>query len=244
MRITETNLRNLIRQTLLEAAGSVGPMPGTPGKKVKEKSTLTALQRLIGADESGMYDDKTETAWDDFVDKHTSGINLIGATPDMIKTNWASAAPKIKSMKGKTVSFTPDIKGMYQFALALSPKEEQEPQAQASASFAPLSTTAAQRLYRSSLNDLDVWPEGSTLDDADKWYYTIDEEPGEWITTGEMVTKQDELRDAIEANSVVRIAGLTDDEYDAMLGTDKALYPITIPDVETLDAIYALTTRS
>ena len=118
MRITASVLRGFIRETLLrEAQGLAGPLPGDPGKVVKNTSVLNQLQKIIGATKSDKYDDQTETAWDAFIDANVEGTDLVGASPDDVKTDWADAAKKMKlSDYLNNLTFTPDIQGMLSFA--------------------------------------------------------------------------------------------------------------------------------
>jgi len=236
MRITESVLRGFIRETLLREA-PVGPLPGDPGKNVKNTTVLRQLQKIIGAPESGVYDDATENAWDDFVDAHVPAADLVVATPDEVKTDWASAARKMKlSDELNSLTFTPDIQGMLSFAEIFDPDSTTE----------TVTTVAgkdddAAHPYRTSEDDTSLWPDSLNVETITNWLVQIGTGRQRKYTSAEMIADYDVFADVINrhisdpAKPALYLAG-KDDDYDAYANGDGVwYYPIT--DIATLDKI-------
>lgn len=246
MRITASVLRGFIRETLLrEADPTPGPMPGTPGKVVKNKSVLMQLQEIIGATKTGVYDDQTETAWDTFVDKNFAKAEVFDATIDEVKNDWASAAPKITSIGGAPASFEPNIKGMYNFALQLTNLNDTSDAQQAQVS--DNSVPAPKGPWRTDAQP-DVWPTGVTLDDANEWDVYLEDDYlfKTNATPVVMYDAYDTIVKALQSNKEVSLIGANgslgyiDTDQDGYADDDVAggVFPITIKDISTLDSIF------
>lgn len=121
----ERKLRYVIRSILLESSetdedvmGSDLTPPVVPyvPKEVpqQEVSNLKLLQKVLGVAQTGIYDYVTEKAWDTLV-MDLSSLDVEGSTPVDIATDWNLAAPKIKRVRGKVVSYPPNLRGMAEF---------------------------------------------------------------------------------------------------------------------------------
>jgi len=247
MRITASVLRGFIRETLLrEASGPAGPLPGDP-KSVKNTTVLKQLQKIIGAEESGVYDNATENAWDAFIDTNVEDKDLVDATPEEVKTDWAAAAKEMKLGADFTfpfngLTFTPDIKGMLSFAEVFKPASETEVTVASdeddSEESLEIPAGAGHRPYDVLSNNAEKeWPEGATLDSAQYWTFWIDDvqqNTGNWLNKMQMRNSYEQLHTAVENSNRVEIMGIDETEIDQL----DNLYGIYIPDVETLDKIF------
>ena len=244
MRITASVLRGFIRETLLREA-PLGPLPGDPGKVVKNKSVLMQLQAIIGASQTGIYDVQTENAWDEFIDKNVKAEALTGAaTIDTIKSDWSTAAKDVTYQDDKITKFTPDIKGMLNFAMIVEPVNAQTAQTVAAPAVVNDVEIAVDLKHRPYLTDFDPpdmpWPSGVTLRDAELWFGYIDHaEVGDdqWKSANVIWPYYNEFKDAILAGKVVQLVGVNQSERDAD-ADDEGFTAINVDDVRTLDNIF------
>ena len=127
MNLFKSSLRHFIVEVLKESnEGDVGAdliPPEVPFVKRAVKpefvEDLKAIQNELGIPATGVYDYKTEKAWDNFTNR--SGIltdeDIVGATREEIATSWEKFAPRIVTLFDKQKSYSPDLKGMRQFIL-------------------------------------------------------------------------------------------------------------------------------
>lgn len=227
MRITASVLRGFIRETLLrEAAGPLGPLPGASGTSVKNKTVLKQLQAIIGAEESGVYDDETENKWDAFIDANVKDEDVAGVSIEDVKTDWAAATKEMTlSDKLDNLTFTPDIQGMLSFAKVFKPAAGEDAGEDDATGGLP---------YRLTPGEPDVWPAGLTLDDGDRWMAWVESDPVPTTAyrAPDMFNRFVELKTAIEAGKRVWLCGYPDARDGA------TLYAYSITDVTTLDSIF------
>jgi hypothetical protein len=251
MRITASVLRGFIRETLLReerGTNALGDVPTAPIKVNRsDTAILKNLQSLIQAPMSGEYDADTENAWDDYIVTNIVNINTINDAPAVnmsedIRKDWATAAVAITTVNGAKETFTPDIKGMYNFAFLIAPKTVVVSTAAGneddSEESIEIPAGAGRRPYDVLSNNAPkVWPEGATLDSARYWTFWIDDvqqNTGNWLNKIQMKNSYDQLRSAVENSNRVEIMGIDETEIDRL----DNLYGIYIPDVETLDKIF------
>lgn len=235
MRITASVLRGFIRETLLrEAAGPLGALPGASGTSVKNKTVLKQLQAIIGAKESGVYDDETENKWDEFIDANVKDADVAGVFIEDVKTDWAAATKEMALSDAlDSLTFTPDIQGMLSFAKVFKPAVDDDDDEDDVTGGLP---------YRISQDDPDVWPVGLTLDDADVWQAYAFGDANTVATTrntaDEMRARYDELVTKIKAGKMINLVGHPRSPR-ASLYAGIPLWPYSIKDINTLDAIFA-----
>ena len=241
MRITASVLRGFIRETLLrEAQGLAGPLPGDPGKVVKNTSVLNQLQKIIGATKSDKYDDQTETAWDAFIDANVEGTDLVGASPDDVKTDWADAAKKMKlSDYLNNLTFTPDIQGMLSFAEVFG-HDSTETAPTIAGKDNDVAVTS--HPYKTSADDTSLWPDSLNVETITKWLVKIGDGRQHAYESQEMIEDYE-----VFAGVINKYIGDPDNKpFLLLVGKDKdyannmaagKVWWFRIKDIATLDKI-------
>jgi len=125
MKISENYLRYFINEILREnseddvGADLVPPEVPFVSRTVDPRSvdTLKKLQNALGVPETGIYDYKTEKAWDNFTYRSEmfSDKDIVGSNKAEIATDWPTHGPKITSLFGNPKNYSGGLRGMLQF---------------------------------------------------------------------------------------------------------------------------------